>query len=173
MCRRNTSNKLMIVAHPDDESIFGGGALIFEPGWRVICLTNANDEIRAKEFKQAMEYAGVRYEMWDYPDEYEGTFDDEEVKRDLKQVLNSGNYERVVTHNLHGEYGHSQHKALSRILHSMQLDNLYVFDMSDKMLPKHILKKKMKLLSHYESQMYVIETLEPYILYEGLLRVTP
>ncbi|MNN71024.1 hypothetical protein D3C81_1869210 [compost metagenome] len=74
-----------------------------------------------------------------------------------------------MTHNLHGEYGHSQHKALSRILHSMNLDNLCVFDTTDEKLPDNVLKKKIELLHHYKSQMYVIDGLESYILYERIV----
>ncbi|SDF28520.1 GlcNAc-PI de-N-acetylase [Fontibacillus panacisegetis] len=169
MSFRQLYNKLMIVAHPDDESIFGGGALISQPGWRVICLTNGSDAVRSKEFKQAMEFAQAGYEIWDYPDEYEGSFDEEQVKNDVEKVLKSGHYERIMTHNLHGEYGHSQHKALSRILHNMRLNNLCVFDTTDDKLPDNILKKKMELLHHYESQMYVIDGLESYISYERII----
>lgn len=169
MSSRPYYNKLMIVAHPDDESIFGGGALISQPGWRVICLTNGSDDVRAKEFQQAMDFAQVSYEIWDYPDEYDGSFDEEEVKRDIEKVLKKGNYQRIMTHNLQGEYGHSQHKALSRILHSMRLKNLCVFDTSNEKLPEDILKNKMELLRHYESQMYVIDGLESYILYERII----
>jgi mannosyltransferase OCH1-like enzyme len=39
-------DKLMVVAHPDDELLFGGLAILREPGWKVICITNdqANSE---------------------------------------------------------------------------------------------------------------------------------
>lgn len=166
------SNKLMIVAHPDDESIFGGGLLVSEPGWKVICLTNGSNETRCREFVQAMEFIGADYEIWDYPDVYDGSFDEESVKADLSEVLDSGRYELIVTHNLDGEYGHSQHKALSQIVHSMDLDNLYVFDTSDQRLPEDVLKKKKLLLDYYQSQMYVIDGLGSYIIYEQIRRVT-
>lgn len=171
MFSKQPSNKLMIVAHPDDESIFGGGALISESGWKVICLTNRSNKIRLSEFQQAMKFVGASYEIWDYPDEYDGTFDEEEVKKDIERVLESDQFQRIVTHNLHGEYGHRQHKVLSRILHNMCPDNLYVFDKAEEALPARILKKKRKLLNCYQSQMYVIEQLESYILYERILRV--
>ena len=58
----------MIVSHPDDESIFGGAALLREQGWKVICLTNGNDKIRSKEFCEEMKIAGASYEIWDHPD---------------------------------------------------------------------------------------------------------
>lgn len=171
MIFKRSMNKLMIVAHPDDESIFGGGALLSEKGWKVICLTNARNDVRSKEFYQAMEFAGSSGEMWDYPDIYDGTFDEDKVSKDLKRVLRFGKYELVVTHNLHGEYGHSQHMALSRIVHDLRPRNLHVFDTSEKPLPDDLLTKKMELLRHYQSQMYVIQGLEAYIQYEQIVRV--
>lgn len=170
---RQLANKLMIVAHPDDESIFGGGALISETGWKVICITNGNDKIRSREFHRAMNFVGASYEIWDYPDEYEGTFDDDRIIEDLERKIESGHFQCIVTHNLHGEYGHSQHKALSRILHDMDLDNLYVFGTSEEELPDEIFKRKIKLLNYYPSQRYVIEQLETYIKYECIVRATP
>lgn len=164
-------DKLMVVAHPDDESIFGGGALLSEHGWKVICLTNGSNEVRSREFKHAMKFAQARWEIWDYPDVYDGSFDEVKVKQDISRVLAEGNYKKVVTHNLNGEYGHSQHRALSRIMHQMVLDRLYVFDISSDPLPFNMLYKKLKLLQLYKSQMYVIEELMSFILFEKLVKV--
>ena len=44
----------MIVAHPDDETIWGGGHLL-QDDYLVICLTNGNNQIRAKEFEKVMD----------------------------------------------------------------------------------------------------------------------
>lgn len=173
MSSHPAADKLMIVAHPDDESIFGGGALIQEPGWKVICLTNGNNKTRSREFRSAMMFVNAECEIWDFPDEYDGEFDEEEVKDALRDHLDSGQFHKVVTHNLHGEYGHSQHRSLSRILHSMKLDHLYVFETEDDPLPFHILQKKLELLQHYKSQMFVIEQLMPYIVNEALIWVDP
>ena len=43
-------NKVMIVAHPDDELIFGGAELIQNKGYKVICITNQDNIQRKKEF---------------------------------------------------------------------------------------------------------------------------
>lgn len=163
-------DKLMFVAHPDDESIFGGAALFREKGWKVICLTNGNDSIRSKEFHQAMKMVGASYEIWDYPDIYGGSFDVQLVGKDLKKVISHYRSSRIVTHNLCGEYGHNQHKSLSKILHDQGLDNLYVFDTSNDVIPFHLLRKKLNLLSIYRSQMHAIEELMPYILYEKIVQ---
>lgn len=163
-------DKLMFVAHPDDESIFGGAALLREQGWKVICLTNGKDSIRSKEFHQVMKQAGASYEIWDYPDIYGGSFDVQLVGKDLRKVIGKYRSSRIVTHNLCGEYGHTQHKSLSKILHDQGHDNLYVFDTSNDVIPFSLLQKKLNLLSIYRSQMHVIKKLMPYILYEKIVR---
>ena len=166
-------DKLMVVAHPDDESIFGGATLLREKGWKVVCLTNGNDDTRSYEFQQAMNMIGASFEIWDYPDEYEGTFDADQLKTDLKKVFRKNRFNRIVTHNLQGEYGHSQHKSLSRILHDLVCKDLYVFDKSDYVLPFHLLKKKLSLLSVYHSQMEGnIKQLMQYVIYESVVLST-
>ena len=163
-------DKLMVVAHPDDESIFGGANLIQETGWKVICLTNGNNETRSTEFYQAMDMLKVSCEIWDYPDDFEGSFDAALLKKDLKKILRKNSINCIVTHNLYGEYGHSQHKSLSQILHNIFKKNLYVFDKGAHPLPFRLLKKKLHLLSFYQSQMEGnIEQLMDYVIYERLL----
>lgn len=45
---------LMIVAHPDDETIWGGSHLI-NGNYTVLCITNGNNKKRKKEFMNVME----------------------------------------------------------------------------------------------------------------------
>ena len=45
----DTYQNIMIVAHPDDETIWGGGHLLKDK-YLVICLTNGNNKTREKEF---------------------------------------------------------------------------------------------------------------------------
>ncbi|WP_242303842.1 PIG-L family deacetylase [Bacillus cereus group sp. BfR-BA-01350] len=163
-------DKLMIVAHPDDESIFGGAALLKELGWKVICLTNGNYPLRAFEFFKAMKLVGASCEIWDYPDQFDGKFDKAQLLKDLNKVLRKNTYNCIVTHNLQGEYGHSQHKSLSKILHEQNFENLYVFNKSNVMLPYELLRKKLNLLSAYKSQIKGnIEHLMDYIVYENIV----
>ncbi|WNR46922.1 PIG-L deacetylase family protein [Paenibacillus roseipurpureus] len=162
-------DKMMIVAHPDDEMIFGGAQLIQEKGWLVICVTNGNNKLRRKEFQKVMKKVYTEFEMWEYEDKWDGDFDQLRLKSDLAKVLARKPVSKVVTHNLKGEYGHTQHIALSKIVHELVDRNLYVFETSEKKLDKNILAKKQLLLACYKSQ--DIEWLQPYIDYEIIKQV--
>ncbi|WP_059172375.1 PIG-L family deacetylase [Bacillus sp. FJAT-27445] len=143
------SDKLMIVAHPDDELLFGGGELLTEKGWKVVCVTNRGNPQRAAEFRKVMNLLNAEYDIWNYPDKWNGDFDRMALSNDLKKLLGECNYKKIVTHNLHGEYGHTQHIALSQVLHDLVKKDLYVFGFHDQKLPSDIFKKKLELLHEY------------------------
>lgn len=163
--------KLMVVAHPDDESIFGGAQLLTEKDWKVVCVTNGNHRVRNQEFRKAMELVEAEYEMWSYPDARNGDLDREKLKKDLTRVLNEHPYEKIVTHNLKGEYGHNQHIALSTVMHELVSANLYVFHLSETSLPEEMIKQKMKVLDVYKSQKKIIKRFNKYVLKEEIVKV--
>ena len=59
--------KLMVVAHPDDETLWGGAHLT-EGGWFVVCLTNGYNEVRKNEFYEVMKESGNIGLILKYPD---------------------------------------------------------------------------------------------------------
>jgi LmbE family N-acetylglucosaminyl deacetylase len=66
----------MIVAHPDDESLFGGESLTSSSDWMVICVTGGSNERRRNEFMRAMHSIRVNYTMLDHADHmHSGNFD--------------------------------------------------------------------------------------------------
>jgi len=114
-------NKLMIVAHPDDESLWGGAHLLRDD-YLVVCLTNKSNEVRNKEFSKAMEYSKDKYIMLDYPDKIynkRSNWDEnieKEIVKDVKTLLEYKNWDLVVTHNKNGEYGHQHHKSTHKFV---------------------------------------------------------
>lgn len=145
-------HKLMVVAHPDDETIFGGAHLLRDKHWKVICVTNGNHRRRAREFKKVMKRIGVEYEIWNYRDTYSNHFDIVGLKRDLERLFKRHEFAKVVTHGLGGEYGHPQHKVLARLLRGLVKHNLYAFSIGKRQLPASIVYKKRRLLDLYPSQ---------------------
>jgi len=162
-------DKLMIVAHPDDETIFGGAQLIRERGWLVVCVTNGDNKVRRKEFTKVMSRVNAEFEMWTYKDRWKGDFDRPRLRSELAQVLSRKPVRKIVTHSLQGEYGHTQHIALSEVVHELSDRDLFVFDRTDRRLDEETLAKKEKLLSYYRSQ--DIGWLKKYIRYEGLKQI--
>jgi LmbE family N-acetylglucosaminyl deacetylase len=96
----------MVVAHPDDETLWGGGLLhrYSDRFWTVIaCSTPALDPERAGRFIEACIALGAsRCEVLLASDSDE---------LELRQ-LRLSEYETIVTHNADGEYGHVQHKSV-------------------------------------------------------------
>ena len=59
--------KLMVVAHPDDETLWGGAHLT-EGGWFVVCLTNGYNEVRKNAFYEVIKESGNVGLILKYPD---------------------------------------------------------------------------------------------------------
>lgn len=106
-------NKLMIVAHPDDELLWGGAHLI-EDDYLVVCLTSGNKRVRREEFENVITNTEDKGLILAYPDKInmrksKWRFCKNQIARDLETILNYKDWEEVVTHNEKGEYGHIQH----------------------------------------------------------------
>lgn len=115
---------LLVVAHPDDESIFFGGLLAEtarSQAWHVVCVTDGNGEGRAgersKEFIKACQMLGVaRHEQLNFPDAPGERIDVEKLQEQLERLKEQG-FERVYTHGIIGEYGHKHHQDVSFATH--------------------------------------------------------
>ena len=162
---------IMIVAHPDDESLWGGMHLL-QDNYLVICLTNGDNPTRAKEFKQAMQKTNNLGLILDYPDKTNGKRDNwknvaHNIENDINYLLNNHQFNTIVTHNPNGEYGHAHHKMTSAIVtkvaKKLSYDNsLYYFghyykknDFPLKKNPiydNNLLQQKTKLIATYSSQ---------------------
>jgi glucan-binding YG repeat protein/LmbE family N-acetylglucosaminyl deacetylase len=165
--------KVMVVAHPDDECLWGGGHLS-EGGYFVLCITNGGNSIRNKEFYNAIKESGNVGFMLTYPDTIGGVRSDwskeaNQIACDLDVLFKYKKWGQVVTHNPSGEYGHIQHRMCSSIVSQVYYknywsDNLCYFGIHYskaqlsgvanrlERLPDAALEKKMKLLSLYTSQ---------------------
>lgn len=126
-------DKLLIVAHPDDESLWAFNHLKNIKGWKVICVTNGMNKIRRKEFQNAMNYFGCNYEMWSYLDFSLCYNWSNKIYKDLDLVINQDeNIKEVYTHNPQGEYGHIQHIKVNNVVLDVSKKPTYVFQYSSK-----------------------------------------
>jgi LmbE family N-acetylglucosaminyl deacetylase len=111
---------LLVVAHPDDETIFFGGLLQVyrRRPWKVVCVTDGNADgqgtKRKRDFSNACEQMRVKnYEMWEFKDRYETRLD----MAPLIEQLRTETPSEVFTHGVLGEYGHPHHQDVSLAAH--------------------------------------------------------
>ena len=119
----------VIVAHPDDETLWAGGTILSHPSWQwnIICLTRKSDEERAGKFYKALKILGAMGVMGDLDDGPEQKpLDGKEVEETILQLLPPVKFDLIISHNPGGEYTrHLRHeeagKAVMRLWHSDKL----------------------------------------------------
>lgn len=183
-------DKLMIVAHPDDETIWGGGHLI-EGGYLVVCLTDSHKKGRKNEFVNAVIKANETNIpiILDFPDKTFGIRDNwfgikGKITNTVNSIIKMKDWDLIVTHNKDGEYGHIQHKAVSDIVKNEytklgKQDDLYFFGtyhskkkisyFENQMIPmdNELYNKKIENLKSFPSQKNIINKLFHMIRYEN------
>lgn len=123
---KNTARKeiLIVVAHPDDETLWFGNLLINNSEKiKVVCITNNSNSTRRSEFLNVMKTVGVDYEMWDISD-FRTYADFQELKTLL--AIEVKLHDVVYGNSLSGETGHPTHILLSKYLYDVTPNNLYV-----------------------------------------------
>lgn len=135
--------KLMIVAHPDDDLIWGGAALIKDE-YLVVNVTAGVNPARALEFKRAMRATGDHALLLSYPDFKNNDYTLRQIDAwdttvqssltsDLRTILTYKPWSQVVTHSPDGESGHQHHRKTSGYVTQEYLaagyepDSLYYF----------------------------------------------
>lgn len=118
-------DKLMIVSHPGDESVFGGVNLIKDK-YLVVCVSCGYDSVKEEQFINAVNKSGDNYIMMGYSDIIYTNRDYKRIYKQIKYILNYKKWDMVVTHNPLGENNNYQHKQISKIVSSLD-DNVYYF----------------------------------------------
>lgn len=118
--------KVMITAHPDDETLWGGGHLI-EGEYLVVCMTHGWNPKRRTAFEQTMRTTNDKYLILDYPD-VRKTFSNGKyetdmlstcknaMQEDINLILSYKKWDLIATHNPFGEYGKFLHKTISQMV---------------------------------------------------------
>lgn len=152
------SKDLVIVAHPDDETIFLGSYLL-DNSCFVVCLTNKDNYIRNNDFSTVMKLTNSDYIILDYPDLTNDMINnwnkhEKSLISDLNQIINSKIWDKIITHNPYGEYGHIHHKKTSKLVkktckHTNNLNKLF-YCYYDYTKPLSNFDKKQNLLGIYK-----------------------
>lgn len=146
-------DKLMIVSHPGDESLWGGMHLL-EDNYLVVCVSCGYDKVDKENFIKVMNISEDKFIMLGYSDKIYTNLNYKRIKKQLKNIINYKDWSLVVTHNFSGEYGNYQHKQLNEIVSNLT-DNVTYFGKFYKKIDKETvykssdINKKVKMINVY------------------------
>jgi LmbE family N-acetylglucosaminyl deacetylase len=108
----------VLVAHPDDETLWAGGTLLSETSWLpfVWSACRAHDADRAPKFRRVLERLRARGSMADLDDGPEQLpLADGQIEEALLACLPKRRFDRILTHSPLGEYTrHRRHEEVAR-----------------------------------------------------------
>ncbi len=148
-----TKTVAVIVAHPDDETLWAGGTILSHPAWKcfIVCMSRQSDTERAGKFYDALKVLksdGIMGDADDGPDQK--PLDEKELQRIILELLPDKPFDMVLTHNPSGEYTrHLRHEEVSRAviklwvagkISASELRTFAYEDCNKKYYPKAIIK---------------------------------
>jgi len=110
-------NVAVIVAHPDDETLWAGGTMLSHPSWNwfIVCLSRKSDKEHATKFFDALQVykaEGIMGDLDDGPDQ--NPLDEADVENAILELLPPKHFDLIITHNPSGEYTrHIRHEEVS------------------------------------------------------------
>ncbi|MDR3653709.1 MAG: PIG-L family deacetylase [Paludibacter sp.] len=118
MNNKNRKSVAVIVAHPDDETLWAGGTILDHSmnDWFIVCLCRADDKERAERFKNALiklKAKGIMGNLDDGPDQH--PLDEKEVEKEILKLLPKTHFDLILTHDSAGEYTkHLRHEEVNK-----------------------------------------------------------
>jgi len=108
----------IIVAHPDDETLWAGGTILSNPGkqYFIASLCRKNDADRAPKFEEALKILGAEGIMGDMDDGPEQSpLSEHKVQKAILELLPAKSFDLIITHSIYGEYTkHRRHEEIGK-----------------------------------------------------------
>lgn len=151
MKSNNPISVAVIVAHPDDETLWAGGTILSHSLWRcfIVCLCRGSDIERAPRFYNALKILkadGIMGNLDDGPEQR--PLNENDVELAILELLPQKQFDMIITHSPVGEYTkHLRHEEVGRAVINLwhngkiSADELYTFAYEDgnkKYYPKPI-----------------------------------
>lgn len=163
---KRTKPNLLVVAHPDDETLFFSGLIqqIRNRPWHLICVTDGNGDGRGKarslELQQAARRLKIQsFEQWNFQDRFKKRLLVKDLAAKLKPLKTQ--FHQVYTHGPLGEYGHPHHQDVSFAVHQTFLPEIPVWAIAYNARPElwiELTKKQFNLKTSLITDIYRLET---------------
>ena len=131
----------VIVAHPDDETLWAGGTILGHWDWDcfIVSLCRANDENRAPKFYETLKLLNAKGTMGNLNDSpKQRPMAENKVEQLVLKLLPIVHFDLIITHNPLGEYTkHLRHEEVSKAVinlwnkEEISTDALWVFAYED------------------------------------------
>lgn len=119
----NIHTTCLIVAHPDDETLWAGGTILMHPEWewKIYTLCRASDTDRFTKFHRALTKLGATGCMADMDDGVEQKpLSEVEIEQTVLKFIGAHSFDLLLTHGPEGEYTrHRRHEEASKAVLSL------------------------------------------------------
>jgi len=130
MDKKQSVTAALVVAHPDDETLWAGGTVLMHQGWQwtVVSLCRGGDRDRAPRFLRAVQELGGTGRIGDLDDGSDQlSLPETQVQQVLLSLLPPEHFDLILTHSPYSEYTwHRRHEETSKAVVSLWKKGLII-----------------------------------------------